>query len=383
MTDSNLLDCLTLFHAAGVSPALLREYLLSNCSSHSSGWLSSCAHASEEDKTSLVCNALQSPEARACAESALQWSDLPDNEILTLADERYPSLLREISDPPPILFVRGNLHALSVPQIAVVGSRRSSVDGRDNTASFASAIVNQGLSVCSGLATGIDTAAHKAALDAGGITVGVVGTGIDLIYPRNNAVLAARILENGALVSELPLGYPPLSVNFPRRNRIISGLSVGVLVVEAALQSGSLITARMAMEQNREVFAVPGSIRNPLSRGCHRLIKDGATLVESPEDLWGHLGAILDAAMEYGADSRGCSIVPANRGRSGSALTEAHLSIVRAMGYDPVSLEVLLKRTRMQVSELQSALLALELEGAIRVESGRYAVLPAAPLQGN
>jgi len=383
MTDSNLLDCLTLYHAEGFPAALLREYLLGDCSARSFASLSESSCSGGRDAGSLIVSALQSVEARACAESALRWLELPDNAILTLADKRYPHLLREISDPPPILFVRGNVQALSVPQIAVVGSRRSSVDGRDTTATFVSEIVKQGLSVCSGLATGIDTAAHKATLEAGGITVGVVGTGVDLIYPRHNALLAARILENGALVSEFPLGYPPLPANFPRRNRIISGLSVGVLIVEAALQSGSLVTARMAMEQNRAVFAIPGSIRNPLSRGCHKLIREGATLAESPQDLWENLLGILTLSMEFQTGRSDPSVEFSNRESADENPSDAHKSLVTAIGYDPVSLETLLVRTRMPMAELQSALLALELDGVIRVESGRYAVQPVASLQGH
>jgi len=383
MTDSNLLDCLTLYHADGLPPSLLREYLLKARPEHAFACPPGSACLGGEGAGALIAKALQCVQARACAESALRWLDFPDNAILTLADERYPHLLREIADPPPVLFVRGNLRALSVPQIAVVGSRRSTVDGRDTTANFVSEIVRQGLSVCSGLATGIDTAAHKAALDAGGITVGVVGTGVDLIYPRNNALLAARILENGALVSEFPLGYPPLPANFPRRNRIISGVSVGVLVVEAALQSGSLITARMAMEQNREVFAVPGSIRNPLSRGCHKLIREGATLADSPQDLWENLAAMLSLSVQQQEGCCDSSLDLANCDTASNYLSDSHKRLVAAIGYDPVPLEALVTRTNMPVMQLQSALLALELDGVIRVESGRYAVQRVVPLQGH
>ena len=205
---------------------------------------------------------------------------------------------------------------------------------------------------------------------------GVMGTGVDLVYPRNNALLASRILETGVLVSEFPLGYPPLPANFPRRNRIISGLSLGVLVVEAALQSGSLVTARLAMEQNREVFAVPGSIRNPLSRGCHKLIKEGATLVESPNDLWSHLESLFDLVATLRSSS------PAKTGALQSSLTDKQQSIVSAMGYDPVTLETLMSRVPIEAFELQTELVTLELAGVLRIESGRYSLCQEVCLQG-
>ncbi len=309
-------------------------------------------------------------------------SPLSDNTIITLRDSTYPPLLREIADPPPLLFVRGNARALSIPQIAIVGSRRCSVDGREITDLFATGIVRQGLGVCSGLATGIDTAAHKATVDSGGITVSVVGTGVDHIYPRSNAHLASRILESGALVSEFPLGYRALPANFPRRNRIISGLSIGVVVVEAALQSGSLITARMAMEQNREVFAVPGSIRNPLSRGCHKLIREGATLAETPQDLWNQLDGLLTLALEPGVPDLKSSRSTASSKVAVMAPTVNQQKIIEAMGFDPISFDSIAARTHLSVFDLQTELLSLELAGAITVVSGRYTLHRQAPLQG-
>ena len=211
----------------------------------------------------------------------------------------------------------------------------------------------------------------------------MVGTGVDQIYPRTNALLASRILDNGALVSEFPLGYPALPTNFPRRNRIISGLSIGVLVVEAALQSGSLITARMAMEQNREVFAVPGSIRNSLSRGCHKLIREGATLAESPQDLWNQLQGILTFALESRASERNNSGGAADLNTPVAPLAGNQLKIITAMGYDPVSFDTIAARTGLSVVDLQTELLALEFAGVIRAESGRYVLHREAPLQGH
>jgi DNA processing protein len=383
MKDSSLFDWLTLFHAEKLPNSLLRQLMLDQRDSATIPAPRASSLADQEDVALLLAGSLQSSDARRLAEAALEWAQLSDNAIISLMDSGYPALLREIADSPPLLFVRGNAGALAIPQIAIVGSRRCSVDGRETTAFFASEIVKQGLGICSGLATGIDTAAHKAAVDNGGITVSVVGTGVDQIYPRTNALLASRILDNGALVSELPLGYPALPTNFPRRNRIISGLSIGVLVVEAALQSGSLITARMAMEQNREVFAVPGSIRNPLSRGCHKLIREGATLTESPLDLWNQLQGILTLALESRASERNESGGPTGLKFPVVSFSGTQLKIISAMGYDPVSFDAIAARTGLSVFDLQTELLALEFAGAIRALSGRYTLRPEAPLQGH
>lgn len=382
MNDTELFDWLTLFHAENISVSLLRKLMLDRNLPGSCVAFSEGSSANLEEIASLISEAMCSAEARWLAEAAISWSRLSDNTIITLKDSTYPPLLREIADPPPLLFVRGNARALSIPQIAIVGSRRCSVDGREITDLFATGIVRQGLGVCSGLATGIDTAAHKTTVDCGGITVSVVGTGVDHIYPRRNAHLASRILETGALVSEFPLGYRALPANFPRRNRIISGLSIGVVVVEAALQSGSLITARMAMEQNREVFAVPGSIRNPLSRGCHKLIREGATLAETPQDLWNQLDGLLTVALQPGVPDLKHSRSTANSKDAVMAPTANQQKIIEAMGFDPISFDSIAARTNLSVFDLQTELLSLELAGAITVVSGRYTLHRQAPLQG-
>lgn len=381
MNSQEMFDWLTLFHDDSIPPSLVRDLLMASATP---GGLREQLHniASTDNETGLLLQqALQSANARARTESALAWSSQEDHRLLVLTDPRYPPLLREIPDPPPLLFVRGNLDALPLPQIAVVGSRRGSVDGRDNTVMFAREIVNKGLGVCSGLAAGIDTVAHTAALDAGGITNAVLGTGVDQIYPRANARLASRILENGALVSEFPLGYPALPVNFPRRNRIISGLSIGVLVVEAALQSGSLITARMAMEQNREVFAVPGAIRNPYAQGCHRLIREGATLAGTPQDLWASLDGLLELSTRAAAAVSMSKTLSCDVARTGS-FTQAQRELLAQLGFEPASLDLIAARTGRNVLELQAELLTLELAGAVRCEAGRYVLCGVAPLQG-
>lgn len=234
---------------------------------------------------------LAAPDTEAI-ERGLAWAQAPGNHILTLADEAYPRSLLDIADPPALLYVKGQPALLQRNGIALVGARSATAQGMANAEAFARALAEQGFAVVSGLALGIDAAAHRGALAAGpegGGTVAVIGTGIDRIYPARNAELAREIATDGAVVSEFPLGTPPLQHNFPRRNRLIAGLAQGVLVVEAAVNSGSLITARLATESGREVYAIPGSIHSPLSRGCHRLIREGAKLVETAEDIFEEL----------------------------------------------------------------------------------------------
>jgi len=272
--------------------------------------------------------------------------------VLTLADPRYPASLLDTADPPLMLFVHGRLESLSHPQrLAVVGSRNPTPQGAQNAEAFAQSLAASGLCIVSGLALGVDGAAHEGALRAGGLTLAVVGTGLDRVYPSRHRDLAHRIVAHGALLSEYPLGTPPLAQNFPQRNRVIAGLSMGTLVVEAALQSGSLITARLASEQGREVFAIPGSIHSPQSRGCHALIRQGAKLVESAQDVLEELRLADPATRTEGN--------PLTR----SAGTESQL--LDALGHDPVSLDTLLARTGLPTSALQAQLLELELQGLV------------------
>ena len=222
--------------------------------------------------------------------SALAWLAEPDNRLLTLADNEYPKTLLEISDPPPLLYVKGDISRLNQPCIAVVGSQNATPQGLNTAEAFSHALADAGWCVVSGMALGIDGAAHRGALVGSASTIAVVGTGLDIVYPARHRELAHEIAQKGAMISEFPLGTAPISSNFPRRNRIISGLTRGVLVVEANRHSGSLITARLAGEQGREVFAIPGSIHSPLSKGCHLLIKQGAKLVDSIHDILEELG---------------------------------------------------------------------------------------------
>jgi DNA processing protein len=303
----------------------------------------------------------------AGVERDLAWLARPGNQLLTLDDDRYPALLREIPDPPLALFVRGNPDALARPQIAIVGSRNPTEGGRRTAAGFATDLSAAGLAVTSGLAAGIDAAAHEGALAAGGVTLAVAGTGLDRVYPARHAALAERIVERGALVSELPVGVAPLPAHFPRRNRIVSGLTAGTLVVEASLKSGSLITARLAAEQGREVFAIPGSIHNPLARGCHRLIRLGAKLVETAGDVLEELGPLLGiGACSTRRDATGPHVATGGR-------------LLDLMGFDPVSADELAERSGLPAGEVAGILLLLELDGWVScVPGGRYCRLSGA-----
>jgi len=286
--------------------------------------------------------------------SAMAWLAQPNNRLLTLADSDYPQTLLEISDPPPLLYLKGDVTRLSQPCIAVVGSRNASPQGLNTAEAFSQALADAGWCVVSGMALGIDGAAHKGALKGKASTVAVVGTGLDIVYPSRHRDLAHEIAQKGAMISEFPLATPSIASNFPRRNRIISGLARGVLIVEANLQSGSLITARLAGEQGREVFAIPGSIHSPLSKGCHLLIKQGAKLVDSIHDILEELGS---APISQAEDlSQG-----------------EELPLLTVMGYEAVAAETLIQRCGLTSEQVSAMLLTLELEGRIAsLPGGRY-----------
>ena len=298
-------------------------------------------------------------------EADLRWAEGEDCHILTLHDAAYPPLLKEIADPPPLLFVRGDPALLSRPQIAMVGSRNPTAGGRSLAEDFARSLSRCGLLVCSGMALGIDAASHQGALRAGAETLAVAGTGPDRIYPARHRELARAIVERGAIVSEFAPGTAPLPGNFPRRNRIISGLGLGVLVVEAACKSGSLITARLAAEQGREVFALPGSIHNPLARGCHQLIREGAKLVEGIGDILEELGSL--AAVSHG--SRGAN--PPAEGLP-TPLPEDQQRLLAALGFEPVSIDTLVARSGLTADRVSSMLMNMELQGRVTSSGGRY-----------
>jgi DNA processing protein len=292
--------------------------------------------------------ALQSGPDTALVQRTLDWLQDPGNHLVTLAEPRYPHLLLQTADPPLLLFVKGRLELLDRPALAVVGSRTATPRGARDAEAFAQALSDAGLTIVSGLALGIDGAAHRGGLSGTGSSVAVVGTGLDKVYPARNRELAHRLAVEGALVSEFPLGTPPLARNFPRRNRVISGLARGCLVVEAALRSGSLITARQALDQGREVFAIPGSIHSPLSKGCHWLIKQGAKLVESAQDVLEELGLMP---------------VSPRATESFQPLQADEATLLAAMGYEPIDADTLYERTGLTPDTASAILLRLELEG--------------------
>jgi len=324
--------------------------------------------ALEQVLSAAQAEALRLPAAELAdlIEATWQWLTAAEarqpRHVLSLADARYPAALLQMADPPLLLYVMGPLAQPWPAGIAMVGSRNPTAQGTENARQFAAAFSRAGWTVVSGLAMGIDAAAHEGAL-AGAIegavaTIAVVGTGLDRVYPKQNLALAHRIAERGLVVSEYAIGTPPLAANFPKRNRIIAALAQGTVVVEAALQSGSLITARQAVEQGKEVFAIPGSIHSPQSRGCHALLKQGAKLVETAQDVLEELPALgaVVAAVEAGPQPAGDQD-----------------PLLAALGFDPVSLDALVARTGMPASTLQARLLELELQGEVaRLPGGLF-----------
>ena len=306
-------------------------------------------------------------DIQARVEAAFAWGQQENQQWLTLDEAAYPHLLREINDAPIILGVRGRIELLNDPQIAVVGSRHATKSAVSIAEDFAHFLSKSGVTITSGLAAGIDAAAHRGALKGNAGTIAVVGTGLDRIYPAANQHLGRDIAEQGAMVSEFPLGTPPLSQNFPQRNRIISGLSLGTLVVEAALKSGSLITARIASEQGREVFAIPGSIHNPQAKGCHFLIKNGAKLVESGQDVFEELLPQLQGVLNFASENE--EILPP----ASNQAQKSDSKLLQWIEYEPISLDELAVLSKMPVSALQAELVLLELSGQIEaLSAGRW-----------
>lgn len=314
-------------------------------------------------------------------EADLAWLAEPGHHLLTWLDEDYPALLREAPRPPAALFVRGDPGLLWHPQLAMVGSRNPTAGGADIARAFAATLAGTGLAITSGLASGIDAAAHRGALQAGGRTVAVVGTGVDLAYPASHAALTDEIATNGAVVSEFPLGTAARPPHFPLRNRIIADLSLGTFVVEAALRSGSLITARLAGEAGREVFALPGSIHNPMARGCHRLIRDGARLVETAGEIIEELRPLaqalagrLRAGLAPGDVGATATASAGEDGALGGRLADPdYRRLWQALGHDPQPVDVLAGRSGLTTPQISSMLLLMELDGLITVgANGRY-----------
>ncbi len=294
----------------------------------------------------------------------LKWLMCDDCHLMCWHDDDYPALLKEISDPPPLLFIRGDRSLLSSLQIAMVGTRNPSPMALKTAHAFAKSFVTFGLTVTSGLALGIDQAAHRGALDGNGATIAVAATGLDRVYPAQHKTLAEEVIKTGAIISEFPIGVEPKPGYFPRRNRIISGLSLGVLVIEAAIKSGTLVTAKHAMEQGREVFAVPGSIHNPLSKGCHHLIRQGAKLIETAEDVLEDLGNLsLVVIADTAQRSQNIKLDDAPLGAD-------YLALLEKIAFDPTSVDALTAETHFTAEEISSMLLVLELQGLVSSAPG-------------
>jgi len=329
-------------------------------------------------------DALHRPD-RDALERALNWLDAPDHFLITLDDELYPPLLKQIPDPPLALFLAGRPELLVYPQLAIVGSRNATAGGLEHARDFAGTITRAGFGITSGLAAGVDSSAHQGCLDAGGLTIAVTGTGPDEIYPARNKALAHKIIEQGAMVTPFPPGTPPLPGNFPARNRIISGMSLGTLVVEAGLRSGSLITARLATEQGREVFAIPGSVHNPQARGCHRLIRDGARLVETADEVIDELAPLagdLARSLQHllGDDQRtALDNTPADTHLLND---QDYRKLLDAVGFDPTPVDTIIQRSELTAATVSSMLLMMELEGHVAAHPGaRYSRTAKRPLE--
>lgn len=393
MTDTALATWLALAVARGLPPATLRK-LLAAFGAPEALRAQPFAVLARVAGENAACAVLAEPEDGFEERLAITraWLEAPGNAIVTLSDPAYPPMLLATHDPPPLLYVRGRLELLHAPSVAIVGSRSATPQGLEDAGHFALALANAGLTIVSGLALGIDAAAHRGALKAPAGTLAVIGTGADLVYPAKHRALAHEIAACGAIVSEWPLGTPARPAHFPQRNRLIAGLARGVLIIEAALRSGSLITARLANEAGRDVFAVPGSIHAPLSRGCHQLIKEGAKLTETPADVLEEFGiaqheqargpaagthTASEAQLPLGAlvdKLSSAASGPTSHQASARRLEPAAERLLAALGHAPATLEVLAERTEMDSASLQGVLLALELAGHLTtLPGGRFA----------
>jgi DNA processing protein len=310
---------------------------------------------------------------QALLDSDQEWLSQPGHDLLTWDSDRYPALLRNIASPPAALYTVGDVDTLWQPQLAIIGSRNPTAGGVENARDFTAALSAKGLTITSGLATGIDGIAHQAAIDAGGRTVAITGTGLDRVYPASNLVLARKIRENGVLASEFPPGTAPRRAHFPARNRIISGLSLGVLVIEAALNSGSIITARLAGEQGREVFALPGSIHNPLSKGCHRLIREGAKLVETDTEILQEIAPLagqLAGSLQSISSSRQEEELEKSAYEPKIGQDPDYKKLWACLGHDPLPVDTIIRTSGLTAKAVSAMLLLLELRGKVETHPG-------------
>jgi DNA processing protein len=366
--SSSLESWLTLLHTPGVGAATFHN-LLTHFGSVEAVLNANGSQLSCLALTGETVNALTSQE-KPDITADLDWQTGPGHHIITFTDERYPAQLKDLPDAPPVLYVRGDPDYLLQPQLAMVGARNPSAAGRNTAEQFANHLSDSGITITSGLAIGIDGASHQGALQGLAGTVAVVAHGLDIVYPAQHQQLAQAISEKGAVISELPIGITPQRGLFPRRNRLISALSLGTLVVEAALKSGSLITARLALELNREVFAIPGSIHNPMVRGCHQLIRQGAKLVESVDDILEELRIPSLQNPSYPIKTR--EDTPEKLKDRHNTLDPDHQKLLKCLAYEPTSIDELVNRSEFSAAEVASMLLILELEGIIVCQNGRY-----------
>ena len=361
--DEELRDWLALNRVAGLAPRVAR-CLLGHTGSAGGALRADEALLRRIELRPALAARLRSPDWPG-VDRDLDWLSHPGRSLLRLHDGGYPPRLAEIADPPLVLFAQGDLEVLAWPQLALVGSRSPTPPGRETAREFAAALAAAGLVITSGLALGIDAAAHRGAIGAGVPSVAVGGRGLDEVYPAAHRELAKAIAGQGVLVSEFPIGTPPARHTFPRRNRIISGLCLGVLVVEASVRSGALITARFATEQGREVFAIPGSIHNPMARGCHRLIRQGAKLVESVADVLEELAGVVHAPPLHPPDAS-----PAPRPGAVAGFDEDYERVLEGLGYEPTAFDSVVRRAALTPQAVSSILLALELRGYVESTPG-------------
>ncbi len=370
-------DWLTIVNAPSIGGASLIGLI------ESMGGVAAVVAASLQDLTrhgvpNTTAAAITNPD-QAAIEAGEQWLSMPGHHLLCWDSEDYPALLRRIDGPPAALFVDGDPTCLWQPQIAVIGSRNPTAGGLDHARDFSTTLARQGMTITSGLASGIDSAAHTAALDAGAMTIAVNGTGLDIVYPASSRELAERIRAQGAMISELPLGSPPRRQHFPSRNRIISGLSLAVLVVEAGLNSGSLITARKAAEQGRDVFALPGSLHNPMAKGCHRLIREGARLVETTADILQELGPVaaelqMEIRQRLAQSEQPVKAVKRPADDVHRLLEDSDYSAIwQVLGFDPKPVDTIIEQSGLSAREVSSMLLMMELKGMVKKQdNGRF-----------
>jgi len=362
MPTQQLQDWLILNRAPGIGPITINKLLKAFGSPHSilKDNIRSLNKFKLSEETLL---ALKNPDWNAI-ERTCRWAEQAEQHILTLDNPKYPQLLRETASPPPVLYIKGKLDTLEQHKIAIVGSRNPTPLGHETAGSFAYRLSSLGLCVTSGLALGIDAAGHRGALKAEGTTIAVLGSGVESIYPKRHKALADEIICNGCLVSEFPLNASPRPQHFPQRNRIISGLSLGTLVVEAKPRSGSLITAKFANEQGRDVFAIPGSIHNPLARGCHQLIRDGAKLVETVNDILEELGITSNIIDETTSNQK--------RLHNFEGLERQHIKLLECVDFEVTSINQIIMRSQLSASEVTAMLLIPELHGYICAVPGGY-----------